>query len=206
MQAREVVGCEDLALNDREVDLDLVEPTGVDRPVNELEAAELVLQAGDGSCPAMRGAVVDDPEDSARLSVRRSSHDLLNKPVEGGDACGRFAATEDAGMMDTQGGDLSPGAAAGVLVLDQHRAMRLRRRTGMEAASSLNAGLFIGGDDKLVLSERLVIPGAGIQVENAAGLGGEVGVARKDPGAVIPRANGVLMEPTPNRAARDSGG
>lgn len=76
----------------------------------------------------------------------------------------------------------------------------------MEAASSLNAGLFIGGDDELVLPERLAIPGAGIQAENVAGLDGEARVARKDPSAVIPRANGVLMEPAPNRAAGDGGG
>ena len=75
----------------------------------------------------------------------------------------------------------------------------------MEAASSLDAGLFVGGDDEIVLSKRLTIPGAAIQVENAAGLGGEVWVARKDPSAVIPRANGVLMEPAPDRAAGDGG-
>ena len=35
LQRREVVGSEDLSLNDREIDFDLVEPTGVDRCMDE---------------------------------------------------------------------------------------------------------------------------------------------------------------------------
>jgi hypothetical protein len=205
LQPGEIVGREDLALNDREVDLDLVEPAGVDRSMDEGEAPEFVLQAGDRSCPAMRGTVVDDPEHTACLIVGRPSHDLFDKPVKRSDARGRFAAAEDAGVMDIQGGDVSPGTAAGVLVLDEHGAMRLRGRSGMDAASSLNAGLFVGRDHELVPSQRLAIPGAGVQIENAAGLGGELWVARKDPTAVIPRPNGVLMQPAPDRAAGDGG-
>ena len=35
LQRREVVGSEDLSLNDREIDFDLVEPASVDRCMNE---------------------------------------------------------------------------------------------------------------------------------------------------------------------------
>ena len=35
LQRREVVGSEDLSLNDREIDFDLVEPASVDRRMNE---------------------------------------------------------------------------------------------------------------------------------------------------------------------------
>jgi hypothetical protein len=35
LQRREIVGRENLSLNDREIDFDLVEPTGVNRCMNE---------------------------------------------------------------------------------------------------------------------------------------------------------------------------
>lgn len=130
---------------------------------------------------------------------------MFDQSVERGDARRRFAAAEDAGVMDIQGGDVSPRTATGVLVLDEHGAMRLRGQSGMDAASSLNAGLLVGGDHELIGSEGLAIPGAGIQIEDAAGLGGKLWVARKDPTAVIPGPDGILMQPAPDCAAGDGG-
>lgn len=76
----------------------------------------------------------------------------------------------------------------------------------MDAASSLNAGLLVGGDHEFVASQRCAVPGASIEVEDASGLDGELWIARKDPTAVIPRPNGILMKPAPNRAAGDGCG
>ena len=63
----------------------------------------------------------------------------------------------------------------------------------MLAAAGLNAGLFIGGDDEFVVLQRAALPLAGVQIQYAPGLGGEIRIAREDPTAVIPRANSVLM-------------
>jgi hypothetical protein len=71
----------------------------------------------------------------------------------------------------------------------------------MDAAPCLNAGLFVGGDDELIGSQGLAGPVAGIQIKDAAGLGGELRVAWEDPAAVIPGPNGILMKPAPDRAA-----
>jgi len=49
------------------------------------------------------------------------------------------------------------------------------------------------------------LPRSAIQIEDAVGFGGEIGIARKDPTAVVPRANGVLVEPAPDGASRDGG-
>jgi hypothetical protein len=75
----------------------------------------------------------------------------------------------------------------------------------MNAASGLNAGFFVGGDDEFIGSQGLATPGAGIQIEDTAGLGGELRVPRKNPTTVIPGPNGILMEPAPDRAAGDGG-
>jgi hypothetical protein len=65
----EVVGVEQLALDDRVVDLDLVEPAGVYGQVDEDEIAPAALEPIDRALAAVVGAVVDDPEDPARGGV-----------------------------------------------------------------------------------------------------------------------------------------
>ena len=57
---------EDLALEDAEVDLDLVEPTGVDREMDGHEARVHLHETSDGGLAPMRAAVVEDPEDAPR--------------------------------------------------------------------------------------------------------------------------------------------
>ena len=63
--AGEVVGRQDLALHDREVDLDLVEPSGMARGMDELQPGVPCLRPLDGSRSAVRGAVVDNPRTRA---------------------------------------------------------------------------------------------------------------------------------------------
>src|SRR3990172_5180252 len=62
-QIGEVVGRENLPLHDRKVDLDLVEPAGVDGQMHQDEFGVVpvsVSQPLDGTLPAVGGPVVDD--------------------------------------------------------------------------------------------------------------------------------------------------
>src|SRR6266540_4773202 len=77
------------------VDLDLVEPAGVYRQVDEDEVRPAPLEAVDGFLAAVGGAVVDDPEDAARGGVRLLGHHLPDEPFEGGDPTSGFGAAED---------------------------------------------------------------------------------------------------------------
>jgi len=61
----------------------------------------------------------------------------------------------------------------------------------------LNAGLFIGGDHEFIVLQWLFLPLAGIEIQYAAGFGSEVRVAGKYPAAVVPRPNGVFVQPAP---------
>jgi hypothetical protein len=158
-----------------------------------------------GSDATMRRAVVHDPEDATGVVIRRSGHHLFDEPVKGGDAILGFTAAKDAGTVDVQGGDISPGAAAGVLVLDVHGSTRPAVLGGMLAAAGLNAGFFIGGDHELIILQRPALPLASVEIQHASGLGREVRVTREDPTAVIPRPKGVFMQPTPQCAATDRG-
>ena len=75
-QRLEVIGREHLALNDREVHLDLVEPAGVRRCMHRDDRGPTALQAPDASLTAVRGAVVHDPEYPRGGSVGLLPHDL----------------------------------------------------------------------------------------------------------------------------------
>ncbi len=75
----------------------------------------------------------------------------------------------------------------------------------MNAGSGLNTGFLVGRDHELVLFERLTVPLRLVRVEDAAGLRGEVGVAGEDPTSMLPRTNGVLVEPAPDRLCPDGG-
>jgi hypothetical protein len=71
----------------------------MDKPRNEGQARELLLESGDGSLTAMRTPLADDPKDTPGVVIGRASHDLLNQAIEGCDASGCFAAAKDASTM-----------------------------------------------------------------------------------------------------------
>ena len=149
----------------------------------------------------MSRAVVDNPEDATGIVVGRSCHDLLNQSIKGCNAILGFATAEDPGVVHVERGDVSPSAAAKILVFDVHGRTGSAVLGGMFAAAGLNAGLLIGGDDELILLEGTALPLARIQVQHATGLGSEIWIARKYPTAVIPRPNRIFMEPSPQSAA-----
>jgi hypothetical protein len=92
----------DLPLDDGEVDLHLVEPTGMDRRVNQDHAWVTILQAPHCAGAAVSRAVVDNPEEAARIVVRRPGHYLLDQPVKRFNAILFLAATKDPGMVNVQ--------------------------------------------------------------------------------------------------------
>ena len=102
-QRGEVVGCKYLALDNGEVDLDLIEPAGMDGTVHGNQSWVFCLESGNAARPAMRGAIVHDPEDPASLVVRRLVHDLVDQSFERGDAGLEFAAAKHFGAVDIEG-------------------------------------------------------------------------------------------------------
>lgn len=145
----------------------------------------------------MGGAIVHDPEDATGVVIGRACHDLLDQSVEGRDAILRFAAAIDSGSVDIQGSDVGPGTTPEILILDTHAGAWSARLRDVFPAPGLNAGLFIGGDHEFIVLERLLLPLAGVEIQYAPGFGGEVGVSRENPTAVVPRSNGVFMQPAP---------
>lgn len=69
----------------------------------------------------------------------------------------------------------------------------------------LDARLFIGGEHELIVGEWVPLPYALVEVKDPSRLGSEVRVARKDPTAVLPGTNRILVEPAPDGCIPDAG-
>ncbi len=115
----EVIRRENLAVDDREVDLDLVEPTRVHGAVHRYEARVPGRKATDAPVASVRGPIVQDPEHPPGLAVGGLGHHLVDEAIERYDAGGAFAAAEELRAVDVEGGQIRPGTTSGVLVFDR---------------------------------------------------------------------------------------
>ena len=196
-QRGKIVRCEDLSLDNREIDFDLVEPTGVHRSVDENGIRPFVTQTLDGLLAPMGGTIVHDPKDAASGFVGFLAHDFGDKPVHRGDAALDFASAEDLGAMDIPGCQVGPGAFAEVLMLDACRAVGCRRQRRLFPAAGLNTRLFVRGDDVIIGAKFGTLPDAFIEIEDRPGFVGEVRIAGKDPASMLSGAKSIAAEPAP---------
>ena len=196
-QGGEIVGREDLALNDGEVDFDLVEPTGVDRSVDENGIGPFVPQTLGSFLAPMSGAVVHDPEDTTSGFVGFLAHDLADEAIHRSNPVLDFAAAKDFGAMDVPSRQVGPGAFTKVFVLDPDGAIRSGWQSRLFSASGLDAGFFVRRDNKVIRAQRSTLPNAFVQIQDGTGFGSKVGIARKDPASVLPRTERIAAEPAP---------
>jgi hypothetical protein len=118
----------------------------MDQQVHEHELGVGRRQTLDRGRPAVRGAVVDHPEDTPRPPVGRRRHDLIDEPAEGHGAGGWLAAAEQAGAVHVPGGQVDECAAALVLVLHAAICPRTGRAAEMAASQHLQPRLLVGAD------------------------------------------------------------
>jgi len=202
-QGAQVVWRQDLTLEDGEVDLDLIEPTGVHGRMNGNDAGPALAQALDAGIAAVRGAVVHDPKHALCRAIRLLAHDLMHEAAEGRDASLAFTTTKELGPVDIPGRQIRPGAAADIFMLDSHAASGCGCQCRVSPAAGLDAGLLVGGDHEVVFRQGLALPAALVQIQDSARLLLESGVAREDPTTMGPRADGILREPTPQARLAD---
>ena len=63
--------------------------------------------------------------------------------------------------------------------------------------------VFSSAEDVLLRAEWRTVPVPGVEIQDGLGLDGERRIAREDPRAMAPRAQGVLAEPAPQRGPAD---
>ena len=205
IQGFEIIGRQHFSLDDREVDFDLIEPTAVNRSVDQLQAGIPLLEPLHTGDSSMGGTIIDNPEHAARLAIGGLVHHPIDQVVKGHNAALRLAVTEQLGVMDIQSRDIGQRATPLVLMFHLHRLAGLGSLGGVDARAGLNAGLFIRRNHELIVLQRLVLPGSLVEVKQAPGFDGELRVTRKNPTAVKPRSDRVLMEPAPESAVTDFG-
>src|ERR1700746_3907963 len=92
----------------------------MDGCVDKHQLGIAVLQALYCSGSTMGGTVVDDPEYTTCVVVRGARHHLLNQTVKRRDSIFDLATTKDSGVVHIQCGDVCPGSAAKIFMLDSH--------------------------------------------------------------------------------------
>jgi len=198
-----VVWSENPALDDGEVDLDLVEPAGMDGRMNQNGVGIPVAKPLDGALPAMRGAVIRDPEHPPRRGIRFPAHHVIDQVMEGVDPIARTAKTEDLGSTHIPCGKIRQGPPSYVLMLDAAGTAGTRRHGGGDPLACLDAGLLVGADDVVVWAQWLALPDAMIQVQDHSRLPFEIRIARMDPAPIAPRSNGIGGKPAPYGGSAD---
>lgn len=116
-----VVRSKKFTLNDGEVDLNLAEPTGVDRRMNQNRIVPFGSDAISGPLAAVGGAIVGDDEHTVGGTIRLLAHDLRDKALERGDASLALATPEQPGTMYIPRGQISQRAGPRIFVLDTDR-------------------------------------------------------------------------------------
>lgn len=73
----------------------------------------------------------------------------------------------------------------------------------MQTNARLNARLLVGRNHEVIVCQELALPEPLIEIQYPFCFGLKVGIAREDPTAMLPGANGILIEPSPDGAAAD---
>ena len=130
-------------------------------------------------------------------------HDFADEAIDRSNSAFDFTAAENLCPMDIPSCQISPGAFAKVLVLDASGTIGSGWQGRLFPAASLNAGLFVGGDDVVVSAQRSAFPDAFVQIEDRTRFVGKVGIARENPASMLPRPKCVAAEPAPQGGAAD---
>ena len=204
-ERREVIGSEHLSLHDGEVDLDLIQPTGMQGRVHQDDGRPPRAKPVGCLLTAVCRAVVHDPKDPARRSVRLLLHHLAHQAVHWSDSVFGLTATKQFGTMDVPSSQVGPRPGAAVFVFDLHRATRKGRQRGMPTATSLDTGFLVGAEDEIGGVQRLAVPAPLVQVQDGPSFFQELRIAGKDPTPVAPGAKSVRAEPPPQGGPTDVG-
>jgi len=200
-----VVRGENLPLKNREVDLDLIEPACMNGAVDGNEMGIFGGEPLHAGLTSVSGPIVEDPKHPSCLTIGGASHDIVDESVEGDDSIAGFATAEDSDAVHVQRGEIGPSPQPFVFVFDLHREAWPSRQGRMASLPSLDAGFLIRADHEFVLSERAISPTSLVEIQDGAGFGGEVRVARENPTPMLPGADGVFTEPAPDGGVTDRG-
>ena len=184
-------------MDDRKIDLDLVEPTGVNRSVDQDDARINFPQAVAGRFATMRRTVIHNPEQSFRRTVGLLRENLIHQSAKRFDAGRWFATSHDITTPNIPRRQILQCSATLILEFDPCCAVRAGSQRRMDSDPRLNARLLISTEDKITVFQGFSAPIPRVQVEDRPGLFHELWVSRKDPVFVLPGLDRVLVQDPP---------
>jgi hypothetical protein len=171
LQRAEVVRCQDLALQNRNRDFNLIEPARMERYMPHDRVGILRCQTLARALTTMRRAIIYDPKHPLGMTIRRLLHHLIDQAAKRCDPGPGLAAANDHAPPDLPGGHILQGAPASVCRFHADRLTRPGRQAGVAADASVDARFFIAPDDKIMGPKELALPEAGVPIHNLAALG-----------------------------------
>src|SRR5713101_5184292 len=186
-QRAEGVRCEDLALNDRKIDFNLIEPTRMHRRMHQDGIGVFLLQTLHGTLTTMRRAIIHNPKHPLGMTIRLLLHHLIDQTPKRCYPCFGFTTPQHDAATDIPGRQILQGAPAFVFRFDAHGLTRPWCQARMTTDTGLDTRLFVATDHEIVGAKRLAVPEAGVQIQNRSGLGAKAGSARENPVTIPPR-------------------
>ena len=102
LQGKEVVRGKNFALDNGEIDLDLVQPTRMDGSVDGDDSRIFALKPADAAGSPVSRSIVQNPEDSSGFFIGSLGHDLIDQAAKRSNPIFSFTATEELGPMHIQ--------------------------------------------------------------------------------------------------------
>ena len=204
MAIGEVTRGQDLSLERREDDLDLIQPGGVDRqPVDaDLEGKLQRPNPSPDLLGSMGGAVVQNQLEDSEALCPETLEDHLQEVLEFQEALTGEAADHRLSGVDEPSCEQMQDALAHVAGSVAHRRAGLGGIDSACGQQGLHAGLLIRADDDLSPSSQGF--GSLMQVQNNRGLFEELRVGRLLPGVPLPGLDLLLPKPTANGRGSDA--
>jgi len=153
--------------------------------------------------PAVRRAMVHDPDDPRRRRLRRWPPHWRHPAAAGAKSRPRFAATEEGAPSDVPGRQVWPRPAPLIRVRDAQRPTATGPPRRRAAPTCWDPRLLVGAAEVIRTAPGRAWPDARVQVPEDRGLGGNRRVAGEDPVLLTPGLKRRLVHEAPDRPAAD---
>lgn len=144
---------------------------------------------------AMRGPVIENPEDSVGAAIRFLRHDLVDETLKRFNACFGFTSAKEFSLVNIPGSKIRQGSVSFVFMFSTPPFVRFWSYIWMDPFPSLDTGFFVSRKDIVPGAQRFSFPNAFVEIQNRGCLFFEFGIARKDPVAVFPGLEPVFLQP-----------
>jgi hypothetical protein len=150
LQVGKGMRCQHLPLEDRAIDLHLIEPTGMDRSMDQYDARIDLVQPPLGGFAARRRAVVHDPEQAFAGTIRCLRQHLVHQSAKRLDAGRRFTPTHDVPTAHVPRRQIWQRATAFIRVFHAGRSAWRWGEGRVATEAGLDARLLVGPEDMVL--------------------------------------------------------